>query len=91
MKPEVIIKDNIVVITYNNEFAIIERRIRDNGLQGITFSMPITPKTADLLDKSGIVEVESFSESGVLTFRRKDFFETHLLIEVVMDILMNHR
>ena len=53
MKPEAIIKDNLVLVICGDEFAVIERTIRNNGLQGITFSMPVTSKIADV----GVTEI----------------------------------
>ena len=87
MKSETIIKDHVIQIIYGDEFAILERKPNHDGLQGITFSIPILPRHADLLDKSGIVEVVKYSASGTLVFRRKSFYETHLIIELITDIL----
>lgn len=87
MKKEVIIKQNVILITGRDEFAVLDRNMRENGLQQIVFSSRITPIHADYLEKSGIVEVHSFKESGIISFKRKDFYETHLMIELVADII----
>jgi hypothetical protein len=66
----------------------VQKKPNDEGIQGITFSEPMPAKVADALNQSGIVEVISWSENGLLTFRRKSFYETEKFAEVVMDILI---
>lgn len=87
MTQNIIIKENVVLVEYGVEFAVFARRPDDNGLQGITFSMPITPHDADLIESSGIVEVVGYKISGLISFRRRPFYETYLMAEVVIDIL----
>lgn len=87
MTLEILIKEHLVHIMRGSEFAILQRTPNDEGMLGITFSIPATPCMADLLDKSGIVETVNYSYSGTISFRRKNFYETHLMIELIIDIL----
>lgn len=86
----VAIKEHIISIRSHEEFAILQRKPNENGLQGITFSFPVTAKDADLFDKSGIVEVISFSESGTMVFARKSFYENNIMIDLIYDLLKRH-
>lgn len=86
----VAIKEHVISIRSHEEFAILQRKPNENGLQGITFSFPVTAKDADLFDKSGIVEVISFSETGTMVFARKSFYENNLMIDLIYDLLKKH-
>lgn len=86
----VAIKEHVISIRSQEEFAILQRKPNENGLQGITFSFPVTAKDADLFDKSGIVEVISFSESGTMVFARKSFYENNIMIDLIYDLLKRH-
>ena len=89
MKPEIIIKDLAILVMFNNEFAVFNRSANMEGLNTIIFSIPVTAKIADQIEKSGIVEVIGFSSiDSSLYFRRKSFYETHLMCEVVADVLI---
>lgn len=87
MKKEILIKEKLVLMICGDEFAILQREANDDGMIGVTFSMPVTPKTADLLDQSGIVTVQQFSGDGILIFKRRDFYQLQLMIELIIDIL----
>lgn len=90
MKGEIRIKKHLIYIESEKEFAIMQRFMNVDGLQEVTFSVALTAKDADMLNASGIVEVQSFSENGKLIFSRENFYETHLMAEIVMDVLKRH-
>lgn len=88
---EVIIKDHLVHVSQDSEFATFTRRPSgEEHLQQITLSFPPTPAIADRLDKSGIVEVVSYSGNGTMLFRRNPFYETHLFVEILADAIKHH-
>lgn len=87
MKKNVFIKDSVILINCDDEFAVLQRNVDSNGKQGITFSIPINGRTADLLNSSGIVEVESYNSDGLLVFKRRNFYEATLMIDLITDIL----
>lgn len=90
MKKEIFIKENIILVQCGNEFATFTRRPNDENVQTISFSIPITTKDVELLEQSGIVEVENYSALGQLVFKRLNFYETHLMAELITDILQKH-
>lgn len=81
------VKEKYVIISAYNEYIKFSRRSQENNLFRIRFSMPVSPRMADLIDKSGIVEVVEYDGSGKMTFRKKPFFETHLFSEILIDII----
>lgn len=85
-----LIGENLISVRNIDEFAILERRPNAEGLTCITFSTPLTAHDADLIDRSGIVEVIKFSKSGTLVFTRKSFYENNKMIELIFDILNRH-
>lgn len=87
MKKDIIVKEKVVLILCGSEFAILQREFKDEGMIAITLSIPVTPKIADLLDQSGIVAVQQYSEDGILTVKRRDFYQVSLMIELIIDIL----
>jgi len=81
------IRDHIVHVIYGEEFATMTR----SGKQTITFSIPLIPAYADVIENSGIAEVESINfEESMITFQRKSFYETHIMAELIIDILSKH-
>lgn len=87
MKKDILLKEKLALIICGSEFAILQREANEDGLTGITFSIPVTARIADLLNQSGIITVQQFSGDGILTFRRRDFYQTVLMIELIFDIL----
>lgn len=87
MKKEIIIKEHIIHIICGNEFATFDRNPNEDGLQGVTFSFSISPKAADIIEKSGIAEVCNYKKSGTLVFKKRWIYETHLMIEIISDII----
>lgn len=88
---EVIIKDHLVHVTQDSEFATFTRRpTGEEQLQQITLSFPPTGAIADRMERTGIVEIVSYSGNGTMLFRRNPFYETHLFVEVMADILKYH-
>lgn len=87
MKKEVIIKENIVFVACGNEFAIFERHDNSKGLRSITFSIPVKPQMTDLIDKSGVADVQKYSASGTMVIRPKTFYENYKMAELIADIL----
>jgi hypothetical protein len=81
------IKDNIILIECDDNFAILNRRPSENGIYGITFSFPVKLWMVNDIENSGIASVESFNDDGLLTFTRKPFFETYLMIDVLTSII----
>ncbi len=90
MKSQIIIKPHLIYIESEHEFAVLQKIPNDEGLQSITFSCEISLKDADIIEKSGIAEVESIKTDGILIFRSKSFYETHLMCQVITDILKRH-
>lgn len=86
----VIIQHNNIMINGYKEFAILQKRPNVNGYQGITFSTRISEQDITLISSSGIVQVISYSESGTLLFKRKDFYEHTKMYELIIDILKRH-
>lgn len=88
MKIEATIKPHVVQVSSENEFCIFSRHPEIYTQQDqLTLSTTITPQMADRLDKSGIVSVESYKASGIMTYRRKNFYSTEKFIEVIGDLL----
>lgn len=89
MKKEVRISNHLVNITCDDEFAILSRTPKDDKFS-ITMSIKVTPRMADLLDRSGIVDVVSYTADGTVVFKRLPFYETHLMIDIITDLLERH-
>lgn len=90
MKKEasVTIRDHLVHVKYGEEFATMTRKCEK---QTITFSTQIKSAFADIIEQSGIAEVESVNiEESTITFSRKCFYETHVMAELILDILMKY-
>lgn len=87
MTQKILIKEHLVYIMFGSEFAILQRTPNDEGVLGITLSIPVTPFMVNLLCRSGIVEIVHYSCTGTISFRRKNFYDTHLMIELIIDIL----
>lgn len=87
---EIVKKPFLIHIIRDDEFAILDRAPNSKGLQGITFSTPITSVDADVIDKSGIAHVVKYSASGTLAFSRKSFFDNAKMIDLILDILQRH-
>ena len=60
MKSEIVIKPHLIYLEYENEFAILQKDPNDEGLQAVTFSHEISALDADIIEKTGIANVESF-------------------------------
>lgn len=87
MNKSVQISANIINIICGHEFATFTRHPKGDNLFTLVMSIPGTAKIADKLEKSGIIKVQSFTEDGTVTYTRLPFFETHLMIDVVTDLL----
>lgn len=83
-------KPFLLHVSYKKEFAILNRTPNEEGLQGITFSIPLGSKDADIIDQSGIAEVISYNVSGIMTFKRKPFYTNSTMIELIVDILLKN-
>lgn len=90
MKKDILLKDKLALIICGSEFAILQREANDDGLIGVTFSIPVTQKMVDLLEQSGIITVQQYNGDGIMTFKRRDFYQLHLMIELIIDILEKH-
>lgn len=89
MKKNVRITPSVAHVQVDDHFAVISRIARQDEYS-INLSIPATARMSDLLDNSAIVEVTSFNRDGVIYFKRRPFFETHILIDLVSDILERH-
>jgi hypothetical protein len=86
-KKEYRITNTVILVVCGDDFAILNRRPSDNGIFGITFSFPVKSWMVKDIENSGIASVESFNDDGLLTFSRKPFFETYLMIDVLTSII----
>lgn len=84
------IKDNIILIECDDNFAILNRRPSYNEIYGITFSFPVKSWMVKDINDSGIASVESFNDDGLLTFSKKPFFESYLMIDILTSIIEKH-
>lgn len=89
-KTKVHIADNLVSIVCGSEFATITRKPRQGRYQ-IIMSFPFTAAIADQLHQSGIIDVMGYDDGGSLFFLRKPFYETHILIDIIVDILDSYQ
>ncbi len=82
---------HIVHVRYGTEFATMNRYPDSEGLRKITFSIPLKAAYADVINKSGIADVEEINcDECSITFRSQPFYETHLMSGLIADILMRH-
>lgn len=65
----------------------LNRHPSEDGIFGVTLSFSPNSKMMDIFDQSGIIEIVSFNKNGTFTFKRKPFFETHLMIDLLTDLL----
>lgn len=86
----VLIQKNHILINSDTQFAVLEKRLNTKGYQGVTFSIPLTASDANIVSTSGIAQVITFSESGTMLFKRKDFYSNDTMIEIIIDILSRH-
>lgn len=85
---EIIIRDHVILVSYGNEFATMIRRPDSNGLRKINFSIPLKGAYADIIENSGIASVQSINyDECTITFLALSFYETHLIAELITDIL----
>lgn len=90
-KVEIIIRDHIMHVERGNEFATMTRRPDANGLRKITFSIPMKGSYADVIDRSGIATVDNINyDECSISFSALPFFETHIMSELIADILSKH-
>lgn len=90
-KVEIIIRDHIMHVQRGNEFATMTRRPGVDGLIKITFSIPMKGSYADIIDGSGIATVDNINyDECSISFSALPFFETHLMAELIADILSKH-
>lgn len=87
MKKEVINREKIVVISYDDEFAILAKNPVKLDLQTVMFSIPVTAQMADHLDSSKIVQVQRYTIDGTLFFKRKFGYENSKMVEILIDLL----
>ncbi|WP_352423456.1 hypothetical protein [Proteiniphilum sp.] len=88
---EILIRDHIVHVKFGNEFATMIRQPDSNGLRKINFSIPLRGAYADVIEGSGIASVDNINyEECSITFRSLPFYETHLIAELITDILKKH-
>lgn len=76
-----------ITVTNGDKSASFTRKCGADGLHTLKFNITITPRIADILDKTGILEVESYSSNGTITYRKKSFYDSHKMIEIVTEIL----
>lgn len=89
---EIIVKQHLVHVTCDSEFATFTRQPEETkGLQQITFSFTPNGRMADKIEASGIAEVVSYNGNGTMLFKRKPFYETHLFIDVIADVLTSYQ
>lgn len=85
------LRSHILHVRFGNEFATMTRRPNRDNQQMILFSSSITAKDADVIDKSGIAEVQEISiNNRTIMFTRCSFYETHLMSELIVEILKRH-
>lgn len=88
---EIEIRLHIVHVKYGTEFATMTRYPNSEGMRKITFSIPLQASYADTINNSGIADVEEINyDECSITFRSQHFYETHLMCEVIADILKRH-
>ena len=81
------VKENHILITNIQQWAILDKRPNANGLQGITFSSDISAKDISIINSSGIAQVQTHNTSGTIAFTRKDFYTNSKMYELIIDIL----
>lgn len=86
----VVVGQTHILINNINEFAVLQRRADERSFYGITFSIPLTAKDADYINNSGIVTVHRFSISGTMVFTKKDFYDTHIMIDLILELLIKY-
>lgn len=86
----IFVKEKLISVRSNNEFAILERQTNQDGLTCITFSIPLTANDVDIINQSGIAQVTQYSSSGTLVFTRKSFYDSHKMIDLITDILIKY-
>lgn len=90
-KVNIDLRPNIIHLNYGSEFATMTRRANENNQHMIIFSTPITATDADVINNSGIAEVKEISfDNQTIMFSRCSFYETHLMSELIVDILKRH-
>ena len=90
-KVNVDIRPHIIHVQFGNEFATMTRNPNGNNQHMILFSSPITAIDADVIHNSGIAEVQEVSiDNRTIMFTRCSFYETHLMSELIVDILKRH-
>ena len=88
---EILIRDHVIHVSYGNEFATMIRRPDSDGLRKISFSIPLKGAYADVIENSGIASVQSVNyDECTITFLALAFYETHLIAELITDILQKH-
>jgi len=88
---EIEIRLHIVHVKYGTEFATMTRQPDSDGLRKITFSIPLRGVYADVIEGSGIASVDTINyDECTITFRSLPFYETHLMSELITDILKRH-
>lgn len=84
---EIVIRDHILHVRCGQEFATVNRHPDSKGVRKITFSIPLEIEYANVIENSGIAEVDAINfEECTITFRSLSFYETHLMAELITDI-----
>lgn len=85
------IREHIIHVKVGSEFATMTRTPNENNQHMILFSTPITAKDADIINTSGIAEVHEVSiDNRTIMFSKCNFFETHIMSELIVNILNRH-
>lgn len=90
-KVEIIIRPHLMIVKVGSEYATMRRNPDKNGLRKISFTCPVYASNADMIEESGIAQVESINlENCTITFRALPFYETHLMSELITDIIQKN-
>ncbi len=76
-------------VEYEDAIASLPLGHNSDGKREITFSIPLRAECADIINESGIADVEEINfDKKTIVFRASSFYETHLMIELLADILI---
>jgi len=83
--------DYKVHVSFGGNSATLSRRPDEDGQCKVSFSIPVNKSHADLINSSGIAQVSRIDEEKkTIYFVRESFYETHLMSEIIADILMKY-
>lgn len=84
-------RNHVILIRLGAEFAIFYHNADISGMRKVTFSFTLTEDHLGIIKSSKIVSIQNICDDWTsVQFKTLPFYETHLIAELITDILKKH-